>query len=140
MNATLIEALVAQIEANEAISSLFPGGVWNTVAAAGDELPYVTLVKAGSEPTGIIGRKLWLDKITINFQVFAVGGDVAELLVDQLQTLLMQSAPVGWTTGQECGRWLAPGETGQLDEGLGPNGEDVWIQTLPIGFTITRTA
>lgn len=136
----MLEALVAAIEANGAIVDLFPGGVYNTTAAPGAELPYLVLRQNDSNPFGIVGRRQWIDKVTVNFEVRDVTGDSAEILADQLSTALMQSATVTWTNGLECGHWLASGATGELEEGLGVDGSDVWVQRLPIGYTITRNA
>lgn len=140
MNATLLEALVAQIEANETIIGLFPGGVYNTTAAPGADTPSLNLKQTASQPTGIIGKKWWIDKVTVNFEVRDTTGDSAEILADQLRTALVQCIPVGWANGHENGRFLMEGAAGELEEGLGVDGSDVWVQRLPIGFNITRTA
>jgi hypothetical protein len=140
LNATLLEALVAQIEANETIIGLFPGGCYNSTAAPGTETPNLNLKQTDSQPTGIIGKKWWIDKVTIAFEVRDTTGDSAEILADQLRTAIMQCTPVGWTNGQENGRFLMEGAAGELEDGLGVDGSDNWVQRLPIGFNITRTA
>lgn len=142
LNATFLEALVAWLEGSETVSALFTGGIYNTQADPYAELPYLVLRQTDSNPLGTIGRPRWVDKITIAFEARATLGDAAELLVEQLRIALF-AAPIsllGWSNGQECGRYLIAGAGGELEEGLGPNGEDVWVQRLPIGFTITRNA
>ena len=140
MNATLLEALVAALEANETIVGLFGAQIYNTTAAPGGILPSLNLKQTDSQPTGIIGRKWWIDKVTVAFEVRDTTGDSAEILADQLRTALMLASPVGWTNGQENGRFLMQGASGELEDGLGVDGSDVWVERLPIGFNITRTA
>lgn len=140
MSATLLESLVAAIEANNPLVGPFTGGVYNTMAAPDTPLPYLVLRITDSNATGIIGSRKWIDKVTVTFEVRHTTGDAAEILADNLRTALMQMATVTWTNGLECGHWLAPGASGELEADLGVDGSDVWIQRLPIGYTITRTA
>jgi hypothetical protein len=142
MNKTFLEALAAYLEANENILDLFSGGIYNTTAAPGAETPYLLLKLADTDPTGIIGGRWWVDKVTVNFEVRQTTGDAANVLIDQLRTALMAQPMtlVAWSNGQECGRWLQPSAAGELEDGLGVDGSDVWVERLPIGFTITRTA
>jgi len=142
MNNDLLEALVAYLEANQTIVGLFTGGIYNTTAAPGAVTPFLTLQATDSTPQGVIGFARWLDKVIVNFEVRHNTGDQAVQLVSQLRRALTTpgQTPVGWAGGQECGRWLAPGASGELEDGLGVDGSDVWVQRLPIGFTITRTA
>jgi hypothetical protein len=117
-----------------------------STAAPGTVLPYLTLVQTGSEPTGVIGyyggKRTYLDKVTIGFEVRSTAGDNDDLLKESLKTALFTSTetPLVWTVGQECGRWLAGGESGELEAEMGPGGTDVWVSRLPIGFTVTRLA
>lgn len=144
MNATLLEALAALLAADPVISTIF-AGLYLGQAAPGTVLPYLTLVQTGSEPTGIIGavnsKRTYLDRVTVTFEVRTTAGDSDDLLKEQLRTALMRpQGTLGWNNGREVGRWLAGGESGELEAELGPNGTDVWVSRLPIGFTITRTA
>jgi hypothetical protein len=142
VNRTFLEALAAYLESQASVLDLFPGGIYNTTAAPGAEIPYLTLKLADSQATGIVGRPIWIDKLTINFEVRETTGDAATLLVDQLRTAIM-SPPISllsWATGRECGRFLMPSAAGELEDGLGVDGSDVWVERLPIGFTITRSA
>ncbi len=36
------------------------------------------------------------------------------------------------------GQYLTEGEGGELEEGLGPDGSDVWVHRIPIVFTTAR--
>jgi hypothetical protein len=144
MNNSLLEALASYLAADPIISAIF-AGIYTSSAAPGTALPYLTLLKASSVPVGILGvyqgKRAWTDKVTVNFEVRNTGADTADVLTEQLRTALMRrQQPLGWAAGQECGRWLAGDETGELEDGLGVNGTDVWVARLPVGFTITRTA
>ena len=139
MNKFLLEALATFLVSDPTISTSFQG-IYLSTAAPGTDLPYLTLLKSGSTPTGILGKHLWVDKVIINFEARATTGDQAESLTEQVRTALFRKQPtLGWAGGQECGRWLAGDESSELEEGLGPDGTDVWVSRIPIGFSITRS-
>lgn len=141
MSANLIEALVDWADAQDDLTAEFAGGIYNSDAPTGSDtpLPYLTFTQSDSRQQNIIGCRKWVQYMTVNLEsraTFAadartLGTLVRDRIVDDPSLLV-------WAGGQAVGRYLTEGEGGELEEGLGPDGSDVWVHRIPIVFTCAR--
>jgi len=141
MPANLIEALVAWADDQPWIVSAFPGGVHNTDAPTGAStpLPYLTFTQGDTRVLNVIGGGTRsVQWPTVMIEARAVYAADARNLGGQIRDLLLVSGPLAWLGGTESGRYETEGEGGELEEGLGPDGSDVWVHRIPIVFCCSR--
>lgn len=141
----LIEALEEWADAQPDLAAQFPGGIYNSAAPTGPTtlLPYLTFAQADSRQQNVIGAiggvNRWVQYMTVNLEARSylaadarIGGTlVRDRIVDDTTALI-------WPGGSCVGRYLTEGEGGELEEGLGPDGSDVWVHRIPIVFTCAR--
>ncbi len=140
MVSNLIEALVAWADAQDDITATFVGGIHNTDAPTGTTtpLPYLTFTQADSRQLNIIGGG-FVQYMTVNLESRAVyAADAREFGTLLRDRLIDDDAKLIWAGGQAVGRCLTEGEGGELEEGMGPDGSDVWVHRIPIVFTTAR--
>lgn len=140
MTANLIEALVAWIDAQDDIAAVFPGGTWDSDAPTGTatELPYLTFRQGEARPTNVIGGKL-IQYVTVNLEARAAQAADARRAGTLVRDRLIDGAEFfTWEGGQAVGRYMADGEGGELEEGFGPDGSDVWVHRIPVVFICSR--
>jgi hypothetical protein len=143
MPQNLIEALVAWSEGQDALIAAFPGGIHNDDAPTGTTtpLPYLTFTQGDSRQVNVIagvGGK-WVQWMTVNIESRAVYSADARTLGTLVRDALVDDpALMTWAGGRECGRYLTDGEGGELEDGMGPDGSDVWVHRIPITFTTAR--
>lgn len=141
MAADVVEALVQWCDAQPALLGLFPGGIYNSNAPTGPStpLPYLTFTQSDSRILNVIGLQKSVSWPTIAIESRAVAADQAREYGAQVRDLLL-SAPgtLVWTGGIEAGRYQADGEGGELEEGMGPDGSDVWVHRIPLVIVTGR--
>lgn len=140
MNRNLIEALVDWCDGNEVLTTAFPGGIYNTSAPTGSDtpLPYLTFAQGESRIVNVIGGNRAVAFPVVQIEARAIYAEDARYLGEQARTTLLGAGPLSWAGGQEVGRIEIEGEGGELEEGLGPDGSDVWVHRIPIQFTTAR--
>jgi len=140
MTANLIETLVEWIDDQDDLVSIFPGGIWDSDAPTGTStpLPYLTFRQTDSRMINIIGGK-FVQFMTVNLESRAVYAATARTLGTQVRDRIIDDATrFVWAGGQAVGKYLTDGEGGELEEGRGPDGSDVWVHRIPIIFTTAR--
>lgn len=141
MATNLIEALAEWIDATPWFAANF-SGVHNSQVpnSTGAVLPYLTFVqtdsRASSFITGAVRKALVYPVLA--FEVRAATGAMARSLGEQARDQILAGTPLSWTGGLECGRFPTDGEGGELEEGLGIDGTDVWVHRVPITFITAR--
>lgn len=141
MSANLIEALCTWADSDSWFAENFPGGIWNTDAATGTTtpLPYLVFTQGESRNLNIIGSPLRsVVFYTVQLEARAALAEDARNLGEQVRQQILSGPPLSWAGGLECGRLEIDGEGGELEEGLGPDGSDVWVHRIPIQFTTAR--
>ena len=142
MPSNLIESLVAWSDEQPYITATFSGGVYNTEAPTGTAtaLPYLTFTQADSRVLNVIGGgppvAQWL---TVLVESRAVYAHLAREYAERVRDFLLRQPPsLAWSGGYETARYQGDGEGGELEEGLGPDGSDVWVHRIPLVFCVTR--
>lgn len=140
--ADLLEAIIAHCDADATIAAALPGGVFTDVAPLGAALPLAVVTDLGEtddwqSPTAD-GTVPYDDMGTIQISVFAPAKDTARAGMRVIEASL-NDAPLTFTAGtllylRRRGR---PHTT--RDPDLGPDGEDVWMQTLMFESVVSRT-
>lgn len=140
MTRNLIEALVEWCDGNEVITAAFPGGVHNTDAPTGTAtaLPYLTFTQGESRIVNVIGGGRAVMFPVVQIEARAVYAEDARYLGETTRNTILAGGPLSWAGGREVGRVEIEGEGGELEEGLGPDGSDVWVHRIPIQFTTAR--
>jgi hypothetical protein len=133
--ATLIEALVEWADAQPSMLNWFPGGFYQGIAPTGTDtvLPYMTFVQTDNRPTNIMGRSSRVEHVEVTLEARADNAKDAGRIGQQARDLLLNAAPLSYSTGAESGRYLG-GETGEIEDGMGPDGSDVWVHRIPMTF------
>ena len=138
----LIEALVESLRADARVATLVTGGVYEASMPDGSVMPYCTIARGESRNQGIVGAQQWLDFVTVQFEVRAGTGALAQQVGEQLRDIAMAPRPplvwFGYLAGRESGRYLTGGESLDIDDALGVDGTDVWVFTFPITFITAR--
>lgn len=140
MNRNLIEALVDWANNNAVLSATFPGGIWNTDAPTGTAtaLPYLTFTQGESRILNVIGGGRAVAFPVVQIESRAVFAEDARYLGEVARDAILGGPPLSWAGGVESGRCEVEGEGGELEDGLGPDGSDVWVHRIPIQFTHGR--
>ncbi len=141
MNRNLIEAMVDWANTDPALTAAFPGGIWNTDAPTGTAtaLPYLTFTQGESRILTTIGIVRSVIFLVVQIEARAVYAEDARYLGEQARNAILAAPALSWSGGQECpGRIEIDGEGGELEEGLGPDGSDVWVHRIPIQFFTAR--
>ncbi len=136
----LIEALVAWADVQDDLTATFVGGIYNSDAPTGTTtpLPYLTFRQADSRQLNIIGGQ-FVQWMTVNLEARAVFASDARIFGTLVRDRIVDDdAKLIWAGGQAVGRYLTEGEGGELEEGMGPDGSDVWVHRIPIVFTTAR--
>lgn len=139
----LIEALSAWMDATPEIADLYNGIYQGTAPSQDDEgdalgLPYLTFVQADSRVTNVIGRPSAPVYIEVAFESRAATAETARQLGEVVRDRILSGSPLSWLGGHECGRHQQGNEVGEQDEGMGPDGSDVWVHRIPITFLTSR--
>lgn len=139
-NRNLIEALVDWANTTTAVASAFPGGVWNTAAPTGTAtaLPYATFTQGEGRIVNVIGGNRAVQFPVVVIESRAVFAEDARYLGQALRDTLLTAPAFSWQGGSEAGRCEVEGEGGELEDGLGPDGSDVWVHRIPVQFTYGR--
>ena len=137
----LIESLVDWADNQLDLVAAFPGGIWDSDAPTGatTPLPYLTFRQSDSRQQNILVPGTWVQYMTVNLEArdtYAANARTAGTLVRN--RIVDDQTPLQWAGGQCVGRYLTEGEGGELEEGLGPDGSDVWVHRIPIVFTCAR--
>ena len=132
--ANLIEALVAWADDQPSISDVFDGGIYQDTVPIGAELPYLTFIQADSRPLNIIGRTDRVEFVDVSIEARADNAVDARRYGQAVKTLLLNSGPLQFANGSEAGRHAGTGEAGELEDGTGPGGVDVWVHRVPVTF------
>jgi hypothetical protein len=139
MAANLIEALEAWIGEQPAITGLFPVEIYNDDAPPGGgvQLPALTFTQKSGKILGLIGGGIiqWPE---VNIEVQAAYAEDARRLAGRVRDILLQGSPLSWQGGSEAGRYETDGEGGELEQGIGPDGGDVWVHRIPLVFITAR--
>ena len=140
MARNLIEALVEWADADPTVNALFPGGTWNTAAPTGADtaLPYLTFTQGEGRIVNVIGGNRAVQFPVVVIEARAVFAEDARYSGQAIRDALLAAPPLAWTGGVEAGRCEIEGEGGELEDGLGPDGSDVWVHRIPIQFTHGR--
>src|SRR3954453_9860044 len=90
MASTFLSVVSDLIVTDNRFLAAFPGGLHYDVAPAdpGIVYPYVVFAQTGSDRTGIIGRRNWVEKPSLTFHLFASGGQDIDVLADMLASIL----------------------------------------------------
>ena len=139
MATNLIEALEAWVGSQTSIGDLFPGGTYqdDSPPDSGTSLPALTFTQTSGRIVNVIGSSSiqWPE---INVEVQAIYAEDARSLADRVAKLILSGSSLTWMGGREVGRYQVDGEGGELLEGVGPNGSDVWVHRIPLVFVMVR--
>ncbi len=133
------EALVAYLLADAGLMAALPGGVSADDGVVGDVLPYAVLSEQGfdtlnesatSTPNGI-------DTGQVQVMIFAEGKALARSL-RRRAVAAIQDVPLAFATGTLIYLRDAGPLPATKDPDLGPNGVDVWVETLVFDVVIGR--
>lgn len=141
MATDVIEALVQWCDEQAELQELFPGGIYNTMAPTGPStpLPYLTFIQADGKILNVIGGTKAVSWPTVAIEARAIAADQARELGAQVRDILLEApGSLQWIGGMEAGRYETDGEGGELEEGLGPDGSDVWVHRIPMVFMTGR--
>ncbi len=141
MPSDLIEALVQWCDASPDLLDLFPGGVYNSIVPTGPStpLPYLVFTQSDSRILNIIGAGKSVTWPVVSLESRAVQADQARELGAQVRDLLLVNrGTLVWIGGSEADRYETDGEGGEMEEGLGPDGSDVWVHRIPMVFVTAR--
>jgi hypothetical protein len=138
----LIEALEEWVESQTSITDLFPGGTYQDDAPpeSGIALPALTFAQQTGRVVNIIGRSptLAIQYPELNVEVQAVYAEDARRIAETVAKLILSGGELSWLGGREVGRHQVDGEGGELLEGVGPDGSDVWAHRIPLVFVVVR--
>ena len=141
MAANLIEALVQWCDSQPELLELFPGGIYNSVVPTGPStpLPYLNFTQSDGKILNLIGLQRAVVWPSIAIQSRSFAADQARANGGLVRDIILQSNdPLVWLGGVEAGRYQTDGEGGELEEGLGPDGSDVWVHRIPLVFVTGR--
>lgn len=140
MARNFIEALVEWADGDAIITTAFPGGVWNTAAPTGADtaLPYLTFTQGESRILNVIGGNRAVVFLVVQIEARAIYAEDARYLGEIVRNEILDGPMLTWSGGVEAGRVEIEGEGGELEDGLGPDGSDVWVHRIPIQFTHGR--
>jgi hypothetical protein len=141
MAANIIEALEEWITSQTSITDLFPDNVYQSDAppGSGQQLPSLTFTQETGRIVNIIGdptRAIQYPEVKV--QVQAEFAEDSRSLAKRVARLILSGSQLTWADGREIGRYQTDGEGGELREGIGPDGGDVWEHTIPLIFVIMR--
>ena len=141
MPSNLIEALSAWAAEQPYLTGLFTGGIYQSEMPPTEESapPYLTFVQGDSRALNVIGTAQpvaeWL---TVVLEVRHSTAAAARQHAQKARRYLLDAPlSLSWDDGRESARYRIDGEGGELEEGLGPGGTDVWVHRLPIVFCTT---
>lgn len=140
MATNLIEALEEWIEGQPSITGLFPDNIYNEDAppGSGQQLPSLTFSQSTGKIQNLIGGSGPIQWPEVGVVVQAETSEAARSLAGRVRNIIMAGSPLTWAGGKEIGRYETDGEGGELKEGIGPEGGDVWEHTIPLIFGIVR--
>ncbi len=140
MVANLIEALEAWISAQPEITDLLAGAAYIDDSPPGDgpQLPSLTFSQKTGRVQNLVGTPASIQWPEVSIEVQAEYAEEARRIAWRVRDLILDGPPLAWHGGREAGRSEGDGEGGELEEGVGPDGSDVWVHRVPINFCITR--
>jgi hypothetical protein len=141
MAANLIEAIEEWIGSQTSITGLFAGGtsLEDAPPEAGEALPSLAIVQRTSRIVNIVGSSSRaIQYLEVDAQIQAIYAEDARRLAGRVRDLILSGGTLTWSGGREVGRYQADGEGGELEEGIGPDGSDVWVHRIPLVFCTVR--